>query len=763
MRGYRMYFKQFLSNGMSWACLVFAAWAFVTISGCAPAPIENDTGCLTKAGPATIRYLDGNASELETAATWNCAIRSLKLFSERTQGEREGVYSPQELRAFLEKYFLDGAKVPDEFLAEAMELKRVMLGGSTQELTRADLESAGRLLELFREQALGLRLHMPLTLTSMQGRSADQVDAAIQALRTAAVTLGAKLEEAGVPYPFARLSALGSAIQKFQGASASPRLAQFQEKLPLIQALKSIFIRPESDRISGNEWTLTLSTAAEWYALGLRYAAMPEGSLAMSGEGRERAVLLVRGVFELIDQALSRQPGEQLPFSKIDTLIDLALPPQGLAVTDIRVVTRPHLKNFARPLIQRFLGGTEQGSRGRKAQGLTRQAWSRLRARFEHWNDGQRYLDTVFAQAGHGVRQVALSASDLRGMKVHEALKGSDAVRQIQQILRLDRPLFGGRVGQIRFDGHKHSGRRTHYDLTQANWTYALARLLMDGYADDPASAAKGDDLAEVVSFPAFERFVNDIAPISIDVKVIDPHDPLLAIKRFREASLFTYAGTGSGRISVQQAAQLLALMVSGKRLALQVHSEAIASGCKKLGPDPFGFDYIDPVCYRKNFFKQPEHFWKNMPKLAEYYRSLSGSERLSFEKDIETGARKLGYSREAINSSDSEGFAIIGQYVEVIFSRFDADDSGFLDWNEALEAFPVFQGSLQALSCQQGHCLDTEEDLLAVFTYMLARGHAPGTAGFLRWRYIPMGRKVYADRGTLVRIFGELGKPQAK
>jgi hypothetical protein len=337
----------------------------------------------------------------------------------------------------------------------------------------------------------------------------------------------------------------------------------------------------------------------------------------------------------------------------------------------------------------------------------------------------------------------------------------SDAIARIQRILRLDRPLFGGTPGQIRFGGHKHDGRRTHYDLTQANWTYELARLLMDGYADNPAQAAQGTDLAEVVSFPAFERFVGDITPIGVDVKVIDPLDPLLAIKRFREASLFTYAGTGSGRISIQQAAQLLALMVSGKRLALQIHQEALDAGCKSLGPDPFGFDYIDPVCYRRNFFGQPDHYWKNMPKLAEYYGDLEGYARSAFEANIETGARKLGFSPQPINSSDSEGFAILGQYVEVIFSRFDADDSGTLDWNEAEEAFPVFQGSLHEISCQQGHCLNSEADLYAVFTYMLAHGKAPGTAAFLRWRYLPARGGLYADRGRLIQIFGELGKPQ--
>src|SRR4051812_29192473 len=117
MRGCRMSFKKFFSDATSWAALVFAAWAYVMITGCGPkhlpAPTElsmpSDSG-LANAGPAITRYLSGEASVAETLSPWDSAIRSLTLFTERTQGEREGVYSPQELRAFLEKYFLDGAK-----------------------------------------------------------------------------------------------------------------------------------------------------------------------------------------------------------------------------------------------------------------------------------------------------------------------------------------------------------------------------------------------------------------------------------------------------------------------------------------------------------------------------------------------------------------------------------------------------------------------------------------------------------------------------
>ena len=86
------------------------------------------------------------------------------------------------------------------------------------------------------------------------------------------------------------------------------------------------------------------------------------------------------------------------------------------------------------------------------------------------------------------------------------------------------------------------------------------------------------------MNFAEFKKFVGDINDIGVDVKYIDPKDPNFAEKRFREGELFTFAGTGSASMSTQQISQLLALMISGKRLANQIHQEVIAAGCKTLG-----------------------------------------------------------------------------------------------------------------------------------------------------------------------------------
>lgn len=747
----------------------------------------SQAGCLSKAGDAAVRFFNGTATNPETGSIWDCAISSLQLFESRTRGARPGVYSPQELRSFLEYFFLDkGTQISDKLLAEAMVLKRTLIGGRADELTHQDFVRAIALFEKLKAQCETLRTFMPLTPQAMASKSEADVEAAAKALRGAAAALGGTLEDTGVPYFFSDLEALATELHKLMGdVDSAPLLSMLRAWMPLIKAAKATLIAPEGDRISGSEWSALLTTGAQWYGLVLRLGSLNQHEATwLSGRGRELLRPMVFDAFRLIDDALARHPRGQISFDELNQLIEAAVP-QGLIISADVTVTIPHLEAFVKELILRYMGGADTGITGRAAPGLTRPAWARLRSHFEHWNDGQRYLEAMFDAAAkeQGVTASGMAAAFETGFPSEQLQEFSldrlislgelrtkdqanpaallqDAANRLQQVIVRDRPMFPGEATQIHFDGHQPDFGYSLHDLTDANWKYELGRILTAGYAEDPARAATDDDETQTLSFPEFKAFIQGITDVGDDIKFIDPNDPNEAEKRFREAELFTFAGTGSNFISSRQAAHLLALMISGKLLANQIHQEVIDSGCKTLGMDPYDYYLIDTECYRKRFFGNVEHFWRNMPKLAAYYRSLKDPQRTAFEHAMEDGARKLGYSPQPMNSSDSEGFAMIGQYIEVIFARYDADDSGALDWDEAETAFPIFKGTLEELSCAQGHCLHSEGDLKAVFTYMLATGHSPSAAAFVRWRYLPFFRNLSADRGTLMQIFGALGKP---
>jgi hypothetical protein len=761
--------------------------AAVLALGCGPKRFPGSTAMSLGVSASASRYLQGEADEAETASIFDCAIHSLTLFEQRTQGQTPGGYTPQELRAFLERYFLDGIKISDGLLTEVMELKRTVIGGSSAQFTTGDLTATTELFGKLKEQALRLRTYMPVTPGSLTRRSSWEVEQAAAAIHDAAGAIGDVLADTGNAYTFSHLQALMHELKGFKGIAgggAGDVFSYVEDNIGLISTCKSTLFMPLAEGIGSAEWAPTLKAAADWYALYLRFELLERDYDSwVLGAGRERLVDLVREAFRLIDLSVSRRPGQVLTFDDMNRLIE-AVFPHGITVMGDRTLSVEHTEAFLRPLVQRVFGGSDFGATGRKAPGLTREALERMRLHFEHWNDGQRYLEATYAAANDtlgGTSTQGYLPDQLQAFTLEkllslgwplgpEAAAGddgeappallSDAVRRLGLVEQRDRALFPGASTQIYFNGYGTDRHLSLHDLSEANWMYSLARLMTAGYAEDPARAATDDDETQKVTFEEFKRFVDDIHDGGVDLKYIDPKDPHLAEKRYREAELFTFAGVGDEYVSTRQTAQLLALMISGQRLADRIYDGALAAKCKTYGPDPYDYLLIDAQCYRDYLFGHTDAIWSNLPRMAAYFKTLSGKGLDDFKHAMEDGARKQGYNDSPMNSNDYQGFAMIGQYVEVVFERFDQADEGVLGWNEARQAFPIFKNSLRDETCQQGHCLNSEGDLYAVFTFMLAYGRAPSPLEFVRWRYIHIGRHINATRGTLMQIFGALGRP---
>jgi hypothetical protein len=765
--------------------------ALIAFTACSPRKLPSSeaaslggAGCLTKAHASMHKFIVGTASEAETSGIWDCGIQSLQLFTERTRGETPGIYTAGELRKFLEFFKFVDNPISDDLLNEGMELKRVVIGGKPDSLTLAEITRAEALLETFRVQTLKLRPFMPLTPAAATHLDEAQVDEANRAVLEVAGTIGKSLENTGIPYSFEHLFKLLHGTNVLEAQPGNPRLK-------LVQGLKNSFISPESDRIGGDEWVLALTTTARAYGILLKYESITHRNPTwLEGPGREPMVGLAHEAFALFDEALARHPRQQLSFGELNNLLEQIIP-GGVALEADKVVSVLNIENLLKKVILRVMGGAMEGRTGRSATGLTRAALRRTRDTMDHWSEGQRYIEAMFAAADRAAPSRSGSA---RGFSAEELLKYTperlmslgmldfsrpvelvdrsatispvlaDAARRIRLMISRDRPMFVGNESLITFSGGPQSALESLHNLSTMNWMYELARLLTRGYAETPERAVTDDDSTQSVNLEEFSRFVQDIGPVAADIKFVDPEDHELAQKRFREAQLFTGAGNGDGYFSSQEGAQLLALMFSGKTLSVRLHEKIVASGCRTNGKDPYGALLVDPPCYRNELFSNdPEKvrfFWKHSPGLANYYLNLDQGERRDFAHAMEDGARKHGFSEELMNSSDSEGFAMIAQYIEGIFSRYDHDGSGTLDMSEASEAFPVFRGTLEELSCQQGHCLTSEKDLRAVFTYMLEHGEAPSKWAFIKWRYLSFSHSISSDRGKIMQIFAALGKP---
>jgi hypothetical protein len=285
-----------------------------------------ETACLSGAAKTLADYLRGNTTENQITGVFNCASNSLKLFRERTRGSRPNVYSPGELRKFLERYFLRDFTISDALLSESMELKKTLLGGSTSELTVEELERLRSLLLTLRDLTIRLRPFLPLTPEHVSQLKTSELEDTISELKKAANDLGKILEETATPYEFSHLERLLSEVEKFlQDDDSIHETAEFRKYLPFFISIKRIVVSPDTRQMAGKDWRILLTRSADLYGAYLRSSHLLNSEPTLiSGSGRSRLMSVLKDVFDSLRDIVVSNPESTVTFCSMNSVIDEA-------------------------------------------------------------------------------------------------------------------------------------------------------------------------------------------------------------------------------------------------------------------------------------------------------------------------------------------------------------------------------------------------------------------------------------------------------
>jgi|GEM_PF-4949621 len=743
---------------LTWFFKVLLGVSLVSLAACGlkvgePSPVSSmdlgmsTTACLKGGDQIFVNFIDGKASEAEVIKLWDCASQAIQLFTERTRGEKTGVYYPKELRGFLEAYFLnsgdinkgdpDYIEISDRLLAELMNLKRAIVGGAADFLTAQELGYARQILEVVKEESLRLRPYFPLSLQHAAEVDAETLQEMSSTLERSLVKIGLVLKATHYHYEFSSFDTL---LEELAKISSTPEVAEAIEatrrKIPLFQSLKAALYGPDrreqgqgSIMVGDNEWEGLLSAISRAYGIYLKYAHPQEDR---SGEfyrylsqNRERIVAGATSVLQLLDEVAQRYPNEEIPLKVFEDLIDHTEPEKF--VFGSRVIQRDHLKKFLCPLVLKIMGDTtlkedpcqlsnELGWIRREAskkQVLTRMAIRKARQLVEEWAEGQHFIDLLFSRyadrSGFGEPD-ELERSKLLAIGIPQTYRKSKDEIPIEtwMIASKIRGLISSRIPFFTEDEEVYIGPIavdpifTRRDLAHLNLMSFASRLLLKAYVGDSRRVEKRIDEEEL------KTAYFDFRELGVDLKIFDPRKNLVYKKRLLEANLFTLSGDGDGLLSLEESSQILAYMYSSKNQSKRAH-DLIADICnhggqsgawpenpsesskildqdKRIPIDLFGQELIDLDCYRKEYFRNHSYIWKHLPGLENYYNSLTAEKRAQFSKNFERVARGSSYSQKQIDSTDSESLAGLGHYVETFFLRFDQNADGVLSEEEAVD-----------------------------------------------------------------------------
>jgi hypothetical protein len=843
-----------------------------------------ETACLSGAAHTLADYFHGKSSDNQISGVFNCASNSLKLFQERTRGSRPGVYSPAELRKFLERYFLRDFTISDALMSEFMELKKTLLGGTTGELTIGELERLRSLLDTLRDVVVKLRPYLPLTPDHVSKLQEEDLNNTIQALRTAADSLGRILEERASPYQFSHMDRLLSEVEKFlQDDDSIHDMAELRRYLPLFVSVKKIFVSPDAQQMAGKDWRVLTSRAADLYGMTLRlYHLVNNEQTMISGSGRLRLMTVSENAYKLLRDVIVSNPGETISFCNLYDVIDEASRlfgyqhdldtlkktnfkdyPNHLKVYlqnnttaddedyiwyfkygDLRVY-RGTIKKFLLPAVQRFLrpvgeqGALAQldsplteylqackstGSVDNNTKGLRPENLDRLWSVVSRVSEGQLYLEKTFQYAhdnfggsGDALWTEALPASLLAWLPGDPSVLPVDAFARsleqylyqvpqgtlsadtrnsalfLSQLIRTHLPFFHDNDPRINFDnlspaqpGDIGRWRQSFVGLSALNAVWNLVHMTWDAYVTDPARVEGRGGLTVGISQDELRQFYMDVRELGIAFKLFDPNSMTAADSRFLEGNLFTYASNGDRYLSIAEGTDLVAFLFSSKGLSSKIYSlvhdqcakwtvgcAGNQPGCHIGEKDVFGSETVSTECF--NHFAMGtlyQQLWDHMPNLTRFYSALpelgngvpqaDRVYRETFSCMVETVARSKGANPKWLGTNDTDQVAALEHYLEAMFVRFDANHSGTLNRDETLTAYPVLKNVIYDEVKKRVGFLNSDNDLQAVLTYILAQGSIPSTddwGSILRfgmWRYIHES-KFEADRGRIVQVMAAI------
>ena len=510
----------------------------------------------------------------------------------------------------------------------------------------------------------------------------------------------------------------------------------------VIRPAKVIFVSPPRDEIAAADWP-KIYRLARYYASYLRAQFYLGSALrSFSLQGLDRIERFFADFVAIFDFVLDQHDDKAISSAEIDDFLR-TLHAQGM------LACKPDTaKAFLKAAFGKLLGGPAASNEF----SISKESLNRFKENLRFALEGFHAIAGLYRleQGKPGL----LSAGEVLNAPTEGLLRATrkqsrlslEAVEALKRTPREVRTVFAGDSFTVHIPRGFEQPPLSHLHLLKVHGLRSLNRLLFQAY---------GTPGKEELSEEQLGRFLDDIFPILKELGLADDGLRESIVKRLFEASLFLYSSDGDKSLTMAEAIELEALVLSTVMHSPRVHKE-IADACRV--PWPQGSKRPVPAaCYQAQFLAGAKRHWDYIPGLAGFFAAKPEEEKNTLFASMATFLRKGKAENEDYSVADSQAFTLLPYYIELLFSRFDTNRDGLLNNEEADLAYPVFQPFLAKKAGEKGiHDPKTHK---AIFNFLLAYRQLPDDdkIGFVLRRYLLGAKSFEVDRGHVLDIFSKL------
>lgn len=726
--------------------------------------------CIGQIAENMRKYISDEMSEEQITDFARCVQNSLTTFAQLTRGKDSSVYTPDEIRKFLEVYFLKDRHISDKLLGEFMVIKRVLFGGRTDQISRQELFEAIEVIEQIRVEAIRLKPHIKYLnprLVAEQKNTEElgqRLADAKEALRRSITEFSDRLRKSKSEYPLADLQSFMTEFRDFvRWEDHFPDARPVDQWIDLLHSFKDVTVKTSDptkpDVIRQDEWAPLLNAMVGWYLDYLEFKVGVLNKGILRDGGLRNTVILANETADLLKTAIQRQEGMTITFDQLDRLFvalhNLEWIPQRIRPSSLSAAFRAFLT--------RVMGDEISAPSLRSSKGFDMRNLPIIQSAFERWAYVQINLDHYFPAEGGAPANVPRLQSTGPGDALDRirAMDGSE-YDEFMKVRTKMRPLFLNGKTRVELvpdldlkDSAFVKGGLEHgfYNLSMENLLRSLVALVFRGYAEDGSrwfwsAGIKSEEM---------QKFYTDIRELGIDLNVVDKRNFNTGSRAFEEGKLFTYASLGldpNGSMTSVEAMEYFAYLFSGGRTGNDFYNQLL-NDCPRTGPfDENHLAMINRQCaerympdligWKDKNGKGPDGYMQNMPYLQAYLGSLSPADRFEYTKTFMDAVRSNASSDEWVEPNEITNLAVVVHYAESVMTRFDKNGDGFLDSTEIFgsldakskgdsddravkqSARDVFLGFIKDIAKRTfNDCLD-DGQATGVFAYILANKKVP-------------------------------------
>lgn len=671
--------------------------------------------CLSNFGTRVSDYTDGKMNDAEIGVFWDCVGKAINDYEILTHGDQSaGSYTPQAIRRFLQRYFIKNRQLDDPLLNSIMEVKRVLLSGTAESITREELQRLQEFIALMKELSVQLNPHVKVAFMSADSASDEEVIAAGAAFENSLDRLGQWLAARGQEYTFTQMLAFVERLETWMKANGeNPDLFEKLRKgFDVLPASKRILIAGSERSIAPQEWPSVMKALGQGYMpfLAVKYAFKKDLNSA-----------LVRGVLplgldragELLERGASAHPQGEIPLSEFRELFE-QMSKAGWLDEDYSVDAVMNAFTWAlrRPLAVQ--DGVARETLADEPSAVTAGHLRVLRENMSTWTMLYNYA------AGQGQLQGELGA-------------------KFDMVIKASRAAEWDNEGRLTYPTNAKAGW-TRESLTRMVWPFVVINMLKEAYVGRAADHMNEEQMVTATS---------EIVPMLQQFGWLKTTKPTVGKKLLREADVFTAASNGNLVIEMPEGVRYLAYVGSAFRAA-QLWLEQVEKSCPGK----------EAKCVRAHGSDLNKDILTPLPRLKAFLRGKPKGKFAAYTIAAEETILDRQVEGE-YGTADMLQVWMIFQYIENFVQRFDTDSSELISLNESKPAYGVFGPTLEKLLSNLGL---PPEELDAFFTFLLKYGDTPFTmfGGQIYWNHWRWHRNdwvLQSDRDKLMGILNQLSK----